>query len=348
MKINMAKLIEQLSRFIFFAQQMDGQPECVSFRDSNGLLCREEDYKTSAAEEARKELKINSWNENWIGTGKISECARKAINKSHNLVYVNNKIHFENRLAECCIEAERALYDIYRNPLCDDATAFANAVRVFGAKYDIIAFLFFVKDTSQFLPISPRHFDEGFAVLGINYKTSRRCGWKNYKGFVDIIKEIRDVMKNMLPMYEIPRLIDAHSFVWIIQQDRFINWNPDAKQSVQIEQMTEEYIQGEVSGNGGRRSVVTSTFIRSAEVVEKTRKRANGICQYCNQRAPFDDKDGNPYLEVHHIIWLSRGGEDSTSNTVALCPNCHKLMHILDKPEDVEKLQGIINSAKAI
>lgn len=44
------------------------------------------------------------------------------------------------------------------------------------------------------------------------------------------------------------------------------------------------------------------------------------------------------------MIWLSRGGEDSIANTVALCPNCHTRMHILDKPEDVDKLQEVILS----
>ncbi|MBP3206376.1 MAG: HNH endonuclease [Lachnospiraceae bacterium] len=39
---------------------------------------------------------------------------------------------------------------------------------------------------------------------------------------------------------------------------------------------------------------------------------------------------------------ISGGGEDSTTNTVALCPNCHKRMHVLDKPEDIYKLQEII------
>ena len=78
-------------------------------------------------------------------------------------------------------------------------------------------------------------------------------------------------------------------------------------------------------------------------MVKETRKRANGICQFCNQPAPFIDKKGNPYLEVHHIVWLSHGGEDSTANTVALCPNCHTRMHVLDKTEDVEKLKGIIS-----
>ena len=41
-------------------------------------------------------------------------------------------------------------------------------------------------------------------------------------------------MEDMLPMQGTPRMIDAHSFVWIIQEDRFINWNPGAERCVQI------------------------------------------------------------------------------------------------------------------
>ncbi len=343
---NTAKIVEQLSRFTSFVQQTDGQTGFISFRDSTGFLGREEDYKSRIAEEARKELKFNSWSESWIGTGKIAECAREAINKSGNLVNKNQRIDFRNRLnsnnAKFRPEAERALYDIYRNALCDEATAFANAVEVFGAKYDTIAFLFFIKDDSRFLPISTGHFDKGFAALEIDYTTSFRCGWENYLGFIKIIKEIRDVMEDLLPMQGTPRLIDAHSFVWVIQEDRFINWVPDLERNFQIEQTAEKYIQGVISGSGGRRNVTSSTFARSVEVVKETRRRANGICQLCNQPAPFIDKKGNPYLEVHHIIWLSRGGEDNTENTAALCPNCHIRMHILDKPEDIEKLKSVI------
>ena len=343
---NTAKMVEQLSRFTSFVQQMDRQTEFISFRDSTGFLGREEDYKSRIAEEARKELKFNSWSESWVGTGKIAECARGAINKSGNLVNKNQQIDFKNRLdpnnAKFRPEAERALYDIYRNTLCDEAAAFANAIKVFGAKYDTIAFLFFIKDDSRFLPISTGHFDKGFAALEIDYTTSFRCGWENYLGFIKIIKEIRAVMEDLLPMQGTPRLIDAHSFVWVIQEDRFINWVPDPERSVQIEQTAEKYIQGVISGSGGRRSVTSSTFVRSAEVVKETRRRANGICQLCNQPAPFIDKKGNPYLEVHHIIWLSRGGEDNTENTAALCPNCHMRMHVLDNPEDTEKLKRVI------
>ncbi len=346
---NMAELVEQLSRFISFVQQMDGRPGDISFRDSTGFLGREEDYKSRIAEEARKELKFNSWNESWIGTGKIADCARGAINKSGNLINKNQQIDFKNRLdpnnSKYRPEAERALYNIYRNPICDEATAFENAVEVFGAKYDTIAFLFFIKDDTRFLPISTGHFDKGFSILEIDYTTSFRCGWENYQGFIGIIKEIRTVMEDMLPMQGTPRLIDAHSFVWVIQDDRFINWVPDAEKSVQIEQTAEDYIQGTFSGSGGCRITTSSTSVRSGEIVKETRKRAKGICQLCNQPAPFIDIKGTPYLEVHHVIWLSRGGEDSTANTVALCPNCHRRMHILDRAEDIEKLKEIIASA---
>ena len=52
-------------------------------------------------------------------------------------------------------------------------------------------------------------------------------------------------------------------------------------------------------------------------------------------------KKGDPYLETHHIEWLSKGGEDTIDNTVALCPNCHRRMHSLNSKKDVEKLKVV-------
>ena len=150
-------------------------------------------------------------------------------------------------------------------------------------------------------------------------------------------------MEDMLPMQGVPRLIDAHSFVWVIQEKRFQNWPPDVVQNIQIEETAEEYMQDVISGAGGCKRTVSNVFIRSTEIVKETRKRAKGVCQYCKHPAPFIDNNGNPYLEVHHVIWLSRGGEDSTTNTVALCPNCHKRMHILDRQEDIDKLKKLIS-----
>lgn len=88
----------------------------------------------------------------------------------------------------------------------------------------------------------------------------------------------------------------------------------------------------------GEYKTIVRQYVRDEYVVEYAKRLANGICQLCEQPAPFTDKKGQPYLETHHIEWLVRGGEDTIYNTVALCPNCHKRMHIVDSSKDKEKL----------
>lgn len=82
----------------------------------------------------------------------------------------------------------------------------------------------------------------------------------------------------------------------------------------------------------------STQYERSIWVAEYAKRLANGICQLCLNPAPFENAKGDPYLETHHIVWLAKGGEDTIANTVALCPNCHKKMHIVDDKKDVETL----------
>ncbi|KKI90673.1 restriction endonuclease [Bacillus sp. SA1-12] len=91
----------------------------------------------------------------------------------------------------------------------------------------------------------------------------------------------------------------------------------------------------------GSRNVTTNGYERNAYVSEYAKRRANGICQLCEEPAPFKTKKGDPYLETHHIVWLANGGEDSIENTVALCANCHRKMHSLNLEQDVQKLKII-------
>lgn len=56
-------------------------------------------------------------------------------------------------------------------------------------------------------------------------------------------------------------------------------------------------------------------------------KRANGVCEGCGQPAPFLDKAGEPYLEVHNLRRLSDGGLEDPDQVVALCPTCHSRVH---------------------
>ena len=74
--------------------------------------------------------------------------------------------------------------------------------------------------------------------------------------------------------------------------------------------------------------VLRTEFQRNTDVVATVLIAAKGYCDLCRAQAPFKrDSDGTPYLEVHHIVSLSKGGEDSLNNVVALCPNCHREMH---------------------
>lgn len=87
--------------------------------------------------------------------------------------------------------------------------------------------------------------------------------------------------------------------------------------------------------NPRTRTVTSEQKYRNPYIAEAAKRRAKGICQLCGKSAPFNDTKGEPYLESHHIIWLAKGGEDSIKNTVALCPNCHRKMHVINDENDI-------------
>lgn len=108
-----------------------------------------------------------------------------------------------------------------------------------------------------------------------------------------------------------------------------------------IEQVKSKAIQ--YSSYEPRRYETSSgSYERNKYVSDYAKRRANGICQLCGQPAPFIDGNGEPYLEAHHVKWLGDGGSDSIDNTVALCPNCHRKMHSLNLPADVDHLLRVI------
>jgi len=78
---------------------------------------------------------------------------------------------------------------------------------------------------------------------------------------------------------------------------------------------------------------VSEVYLRNPDVVAEVLIRANGMCERCTKPAPFlKKKDGEPYLEVHHIHLLADGGEDTVENAMAVCPNCHRHLHYGKEP----------------
>ena len=73
-----------------------------------------------------------------------------------------------------------------------------------------------------------------------------------------------------------------------------------------------------------RRTIVRQ---RSTAVKIYVLRRAEGVCEGCNQPAPFKRPDGRAYLEPHHIRRLADSGPDHPRWVAALCPNCHRRVH---------------------
>lgn len=87
-------------------------------------------------------------------------------------------------------------------------------------------------------------------------------------------------------------------------------------------------------------------FVRNPSIAEYVKRLANGQCDLCGTSAPFHNRQKKPYLESHHIIWLARSGDDTIENTVALCPNCHRKMHVLDRDNDKQRLRELAAKRK--
>jgi hypothetical protein len=91
-------------------------------------------------------------------------------------------------------------------------------------------------------------------------------------------------------------------------------------------------IKGDLQHLGGNTSPVSKLvesvqFERDPAVRAFVLSRANGICEFCKNNAPFVKENDQPFLEVHHIVPLAEGGADIVENAAALCPNCHREAH---------------------
>lgn len=77
-----------------------------------------------------------------------------------------------------------------------------------------------------------------------------------------------------------------------------------------------------------KREVLVTVYDRNPAVAAQVLIRAQGVCERCKKPAPFiSKKRGTPFLEVHHVEQLAKGGEDTIGNTLAVCPNCHREVH---------------------
>jgi 5-methylcytosine-specific restriction endonuclease McrA len=73
-------------------------------------------------------------------------------------------------------------------------------------------------------------------------------------------------------------------------------------------------------------TVSLPAFRRDPKVVAWVQQDARYICESCGI-AGYEDDDGDPHLEVHHMVALSDEGADTVTNAVAVCETCHGRLH---------------------
>ena len=75
------------------------------------------------------------------------------------------------------------------------------------------------------------------------------------------------------------------------------------------------------------KSTKTRVYYRNQAVKDYALLRAEGVCEACSNKAPFINKRGYPFLEVHHMFRIADGGPDDPEGVAAICPNCHRRIH---------------------
>lgn len=215
-----ALFLKRLEDFKRFIRQQGGVP-FQSF--AHHYTDRQESYKYDIYKEGREQLSFQAWKEEDIGSGKILEAAIQAIEiSSNNLVQWQAKygeerqphhlLHVARDSKTSTIQLERILYELYYQ--AKEADAFSQLVDYFGKKYSLIAYFLFLKDRNQFLPLAPEYMDKASELLGINFKTSRKCSWENYSIYLEVMGEIKNLLSEELG-HDVS-LLDTHSFTWIL------------------------------------------------------------------------------------------------------------------------------------
>lgn len=195
----------------------------VPFTDfATGWMYEQEYYKTRVRHQSLEILNKLEWTEEMVGSGIIAQRVVNTMELSeNNLVsaryYGRDQLPYYKILRsieeDSTSDIEKVLYDHFKvesNP----QQSFERIQNVISKRYVVPAFLFFLKNDRKYLPISTRRFEGAFQAIGIDFKLSHKCSWENYQEYLKVIRNCRSMLEERLN--EEVRLLDAHSFLWII------------------------------------------------------------------------------------------------------------------------------------
>lgn len=228
MRLSALTFHRQFSRFDEKVRlNSDGQP-FTSFQE--GLPADWEEYKEEVRSEALRRLSFGKWKPADVGKGQILDKVIEAIEIQepgpylrNNLVDWQNRFGHKKRSHRAILDAradrsvgrsfEQWFFDFFKGG-STDGEAFEGFRKLVGNRYDLIAYMFFLKDWKRFMPIAPTTFDEALRLLGIDLITARHCSWQNYSRYNEGLLAVQQALRE--EGVTDARLIDAHSFCWML------------------------------------------------------------------------------------------------------------------------------------
>jgi hypothetical protein len=229
MRVSPLVFDREFSRFKDQIRNTSNGAEFTSFHE--GLAARWERYKELVRNEAIERLQAGKWKIRDVGTGKILKRVIAAIEiNEHPQMLRNNLVAWQNRYGHdarahsALIDAqtdvatgeqfEQWFFDLF-NSRRPDGELFDSFRELVGKRYDLIAYLFFLKDWTRFMPIATQTFDSAFRLLEVDLVTAHHCSWENYQRYNDAIRTVQRRLRDVGTLAD-ARLIDAHSFCWIL------------------------------------------------------------------------------------------------------------------------------------
>lgn len=314
------------------AAHPDQPKEHISFHD--GLIWLQEGYKYGLWQKAHEIMYSDDLrNASVIGSGRLLKAMQETMILGMERGEVNNLVDFRDvqgafldRAFKNPSQAEDVLFRIYQTG--DDKSSFEAAVKVWGNKYALISYFFFIKDREKYAVMRPANMLERLPYLGVSAGCTASCTWNNYQTYLSILYEVQGLLNDYLN--EEITLTDAHSFVWMFWQFGVNGINP-LKQKIEFPEDCDSY---EIKKGGSGRSIeyLSHRYERRADLRASAIQIHGTTCAACGfSFADVYGDLGKDFIEVHHVTPLSvAGGEINVSadtDLVCLCANCHRMIH---------------------
>jgi 5-methylcytosine-specific restriction endonuclease McrA len=348
-KIKLADSIENFKRFYlqnreFYDEDERGWKENLSNRFAE-VLAREnilsDDFFSSLLE-LLSDNKV-AQTVKWLGGGSFYQCQRfidwleSEPNNSILRDLFNDLLYSRRSLKQRINQFKAEIDHLYR---CLDNGG--------SIQLNLISQFMGLSQPGQYYIYKSTEFQKAERYFEFERRLTDTSAGGKYAHFLDFSKAILEAMR-VAGLNKVD-FIDVQTFIY---RD---DWYTERRHREVIDQYEEEAEKAQslsiedlldrIRGAAPQPPRITrSTYYhRDPNITALVKKLALGECDLCGRQAPFVNHSGVPYLECHHIEHLADGGEDSLANCVALCPNCHTKMHVLNLESDRASLLTIVLS----